>query len=424
MPALAGRDDEAALALADGCHQVDDPRREVAGLGLEPQPLLRVERRELAEVDARLGLVRLQAVDGVQANERVELLATVGTALRLLALARRLDRAGHRVALAQRVALHEAERDVDVVRPWQVAGGTHEGVVVEHVEDAGHRDENVVVGDLQLGLVLLRRPGRAAGALPVAAALSAATAPPAGLVVIGGLSGLRGSRLRALAGGRARRLARRLAGPAARSVALPVLLAVLLPALLALRPLVRALALAVRRPLLGTPLRRRGRRGGVPSAVLGGSAPRAVLARGARGVWRAGVVGTGRLGSRLGSRLASRLRTPLGTRLGRRLGGRSPALRCGLTLRRRCGLRARGAADLPRGDRGDEVVLAHLRRPGDAQAGRQTLELDDVHSRQAGAAGGGHPFGGVSHEGPSPRRRCARVGRHRCRPEIPAVWSD
>ena len=69
--------------------------------------------------------------------------------------------------------------------------------------------------------------------------------------------------------------------------------------------------------------------------------------------------------------------------------GLGPALRLG----RRLG--TRGAADLARVDRGDEVVLAHLRRAGDAEARSKALELDDVHRRQAGAAGGGRPFGGV-----------------------------
>ena len=176
------------------------------GLGLQPQPLLRVERRELAELDPRLGLVRLQAVDGVEADQGVELLPAAGAVLRLLALAGRLDRAGDGVALAQRVPLDQAERYVDVVGPGQVPGGADEGVVVEHVEDAGHRDEDVVVGDLELGFVLLRRPGRAAAALPVAAALAAAPTAAAGLVVVVGLLRRRRRRLRGRRG-RWRRLA-------------------------------------------------------------------------------------------------------------------------------------------------------------------------------------------------------------------------
>ena len=79
------------------------------GLGLEPQPLLRVQRRQLAELDAVAGRLGLDAVDGVEPHERVVLLAA------LLALARLPDGAGDGVALAQAVLAHLGERDVDVV---------------------------------------------------------------------------------------------------------------------------------------------------------------------------------------------------------------------------------------------------------------------------------------------------------------------
>ena len=102
-------------------------------------------------------------------------------------------------------------------------------------------------------------------------------------------------------------------------------------------------------------------------------------------------------------------RAPLGAgrpAVGRRSAGVSAGsgrpLGLGLALRLGRRLGTRSAADLARGDRRDEVVLAHLRRPGDAEARSEAFELDDVHRRQAGAAGGGHPFGGVCHEGPSP----------------------
>ena len=55
LPALGGRDDQAALALADRRDQVDDPRGQDVRLGLEAQPLLRVQRRQLAELDAACG---------------------------------------------------------------------------------------------------------------------------------------------------------------------------------------------------------------------------------------------------------------------------------------------------------------------------------------------------------------------------------
>ena len=58
LAGLGRGDDEAALALADGGHEVDDAGREARALGLEPQPLLRVERRQLAELDALERLLR------------------------------------------------------------------------------------------------------------------------------------------------------------------------------------------------------------------------------------------------------------------------------------------------------------------------------------------------------------------------------
>jgi hypothetical protein len=73
LAGLGRRDDEAALALADGGDEVDDALREL-GRRLQAQALLRVERRELAELDALGGVVDRQAVDGVDLDERVVLL--------------------------------------------------------------------------------------------------------------------------------------------------------------------------------------------------------------------------------------------------------------------------------------------------------------------------------------------------------------
>ena len=170
LAGLGRRDDEAALALADRRDEVDDALRELGRLGLEAQALLRVQRRELLELDACGRLVDGLAVDGVDLDERVVLLAAVR-----LAVARLLDRADDRVALAQVVLLHLAERDVDVARAGQVAGGAHEGVVVEHVEDARDRDQHVVVEDLGLELV--------AGAALTAALAVAVTAATAALAL-------------------------------------------------------------------------------------------------------------------------------------------------------------------------------------------------------------------------------------------------
>ena len=112
LAGLGRGDDEPALALADRGDEVDDPGREDVRLGLEAQAVLRVERRELAELGALARLVGAEPVDRVEVRQRGVLRAGVARAdallLRLLALARRLGRADDGVALAQVVALDDA----------------------------------------------------------------------------------------------------------------------------------------------------------------------------------------------------------------------------------------------------------------------------------------------------------------------------
>ena len=168
LAGLGRAHDQTALPLADRGDEVDQTGREDVLLGLEPQPLLGVQRRELAELDPAAGVLGRLAVDRVQAHQRVELLA----GRRLLALGEGLDGAGDGVALAQAVLLDDAERDVDVVLAGQVAAGPHEGVVVEHVQDARHGDQDVVVVD---GLDLLGAAAVAAAAVAVTVAARATT---------------------------------------------------------------------------------------------------------------------------------------------------------------------------------------------------------------------------------------------------------
>ena len=97
LAGLGRRDDQTSLALADRSDEVDHPSGEQAGLGLEPESILRVQRSELGEVRTLLGAVGIDAVDGVEANERVELLAT-------LALFRLPNRASDSVTATQVVA--------------------------------------------------------------------------------------------------------------------------------------------------------------------------------------------------------------------------------------------------------------------------------------------------------------------------------
>src|SRR5690606_11438029 len=112
-------------------------------------------------------------VDRVQPHQRVVLVPPG------LAFPSGPDRAGDRVPPAQAVLAHLRHGDIDVVRSGKVAAGAHEGVVVQHIDDAGYRDQDVV-----LGVWWLRRLGTAplAATAPVtvtgAPATSAATVGP------------------------------------------------------------------------------------------------------------------------------------------------------------------------------------------------------------------------------------------------------
>src|SRR5699024_357902 len=108
-------------------------------------------------------------------HQGVELLPVVALPLPGLT-----DRAGDGVPTAQTVLLHLAQGDVHVVGPGQVAAGAHEGVVLQDVQHAGHREEHVVLGDLDLFFYL----AAAALAVPVAVPVPASPAPSAGSVVI------------------------------------------------------------------------------------------------------------------------------------------------------------------------------------------------------------------------------------------------
>ena len=148
LAGLGRRDDQAALALADRRDEVDEPGGDAGSArspgAAAPAGTAGVSLPNSGRARASSGR---RAVDRVEPDQRVELLLAP---LRLLAVALGPDGADDGVALAQAVPLDLAERDVDVVRAGQVARGAHEGVVVEHVEDARDRDEHVVLADLRL----------------------------------------------------------------------------------------------------------------------------------------------------------------------------------------------------------------------------------------------------------------------------------
>src|ERR1035441_2135153 len=80
LACLRRRHDEAALALADRAHQVDDPCRRRAPRRLEAKALLRVDGRQCAEVGALHREAWLQAVDGVETGQRAALLVCAAPA--------------------------------------------------------------------------------------------------------------------------------------------------------------------------------------------------------------------------------------------------------------------------------------------------------------------------------------------------------
>jgi hypothetical protein len=103
----------AALSLPNRGDQVDDALRDVLRVALQAEPLVRKQWRQLVELATLPRGVGVHAVDGLDLQQRVV----------LLVVARRADLAGHLVALAQSEPADLAERDVDVVRAGQVAGG-------------------------------------------------------------------------------------------------------------------------------------------------------------------------------------------------------------------------------------------------------------------------------------------------------------
>ena len=148
LAGLGRADDERPLALADRVDEVDQPLAEVLRVRLEVDQLVRVDRRQVAEVGPAAGDVAIDAVDRVDAEQ-----APV-----LLRLARRADGAGDAVADAQAEAAHLAGVDVDVLGAGQQAVAAHEAVaLVDDVEDAGGVVET---GVARSGAGGSGRPGR------------------------------------------------------------------------------------------------------------------------------------------------------------------------------------------------------------------------------------------------------------------------
>ena len=168
LAGLRRRHDDAALALADRRHEIDDAGGHVRRVArvLERQALVGEQRREVLEVRTTLGQFRIAAVDRVHLEQARVLLVAAG----------RADLAGDVVALAQAVLTCETQRDVGVLLARQVPLDAQEAVaLVADVEVAPDVDG---VGDDDLGhqIVALEQLGvLALRALLAAAALAAAT---------------------------------------------------------------------------------------------------------------------------------------------------------------------------------------------------------------------------------------------------------
>ena len=138
------RDDQAALAPADGRDQVDDAGGDVLGAAVaafEVQPLVRKQGRQVFEQQLVLLVVRLAEVDLVDLQHGEIALAVLG----------RADLAGQAVAGSQVEAADLAGRDVDVVGARQVGtvGGTEEAEpVLQDLQGALAKDVFPRLGEL------------------------------------------------------------------------------------------------------------------------------------------------------------------------------------------------------------------------------------------------------------------------------------
>ena len=147
----------------------------------------------LRELDAVLELLGRLAVDRGDADQGVELLAG-GLLAAVFAFARCTDGADDGVALAQVVLLDLGEGDVDVVRARQVTGGADERVVLQHVQDAGDGQQDIVLGDLDV--VDVRSLGASAAAVVTVAEAVVTRGVVAAVLLAALVRSLRSRRLR------------------------------------------------------------------------------------------------------------------------------------------------------------------------------------------------------------------------------------
>ena len=100
LTGLRRRNDKSALSLADGANQVDNTGRNSLRRSLQPQLLVRIQRGQVLELRALMGLLGRQPVSRIQANQGIVLLPPS------FALARLAHRTLDRIAGAQPPAAH------------------------------------------------------------------------------------------------------------------------------------------------------------------------------------------------------------------------------------------------------------------------------------------------------------------------------
>ena len=177
LPAFGGETIN-ALPLADRHDQVDDPGGEPLRSGLKPQPLIGVEASVCRTRDASWR-PRQDPVDGVEPNQRIELLA-------LIALIPSLGTRTAPVTASPRRKPFLRTMFIDTYTsfgPGQVAGGTNEGVVVEDIQDAGNGLDDVVFAKFCLAATAALAAGTVAAAPAIAEPSAAPSLPSVAIVV-------------------------------------------------------------------------------------------------------------------------------------------------------------------------------------------------------------------------------------------------
>ncbi|MNF86063.1 hypothetical protein D3C84_684860 [compost metagenome] len=148
---LAGfrrRHDQATLALADRCAEIDHPAGDVFGgavAGLHDQTLGGEQRRQVLEQNLVLGVLRTVEVDRVDLEQREV----------TLAFFRRADLANDGVTGAQVEATDLARRDVDIVRAGEIGGVCR----AEEAEAVLENLQHAITGDFLTAFCMLLQQG-------------------------------------------------------------------------------------------------------------------------------------------------------------------------------------------------------------------------------------------------------------------------